>query len=290
MLLSYVLNPTHATQALADVAARNEQAAPSTQPAAAVAVFGLVPKLHSAAQEADVERVYREIDLPLAPVLYRMEKVGVCIDTGVLRGLATRFSGELERVGERIFELAGRRFNINSPKQLGEVLFTHMGLTPPAVRGKKSVSTAQDVLEQLAEIQGVVGAKQGDLSPTAIDQIANRIGGRIKLFCASDLAFLGPMMCGFDGISSTNSCALPELVLALDRAITGGCRDEAARLEGLLNQFLTWEECFPKPVLLKVATGLRGIRTGPLAMPLPAEKQRKLEEFRAWFPAWSQAR
>jgi DNA polymerase-1 len=152
MLLSYVLNPTHATQALADVAARNEQAAPSTQPAAAAAVFSLAPKLIFAAQEADVERVYREIDLPLAPVLYRMEKVGVRIDKNVLGGLATQFSGEMERVGERIFELAGRRFNINSPKQLGEVLFTHMGLTPPTVRGKsKSLSTAQDVLEQLAE-------------------------------------------------------------------------------------------------------------------------------------------
>ncbi len=57
-----------------------------------------------------------------------------------------------ERVGERIFELAGRRFNINSPKQLGEVLFTHMGLAAPAARGKsKTLSTAQDVLEQLAE-------------------------------------------------------------------------------------------------------------------------------------------
>ena len=55
-------------------------------------------------------------------------------------------------MGERIFELAGRRFNINSPKQLGEVLFTHMGLAAPPSRGKsKSVSTAQDVLEHLAE-------------------------------------------------------------------------------------------------------------------------------------------
>ncbi len=152
MLLSYVLNPTHTTQALADVAARNEEMAPSAPPAAAAAVFGLTPKLLAAAREAGVERVYREIDLPLAPVLYRMEKVGVRIDTGVLAGLAKRFSSEIERIGERIFDLAGRRFNINSPKQLGEVLFTHMGLTPPAARGKsKNLSTAQDVLEQLAE-------------------------------------------------------------------------------------------------------------------------------------------
>jgi DNA polymerase-1 len=63
---------------------------------------------------------------------------------------------ELERVGERIFELAGRRFNVNSPKQLGEVLFVHLGLPAPASRGKsKAVSTAQDVLEQLAEAHEV---------------------------------------------------------------------------------------------------------------------------------------
>jgi DNA polymerase-1 len=152
MLLSYTLNPTHATQALADVAARHSQPAPTTPAAAAAAINALVPALLAEAQKSAVDRVYRDIDLPLAPVLYRMEKVGVRIDTGVLGGLSTRFSAEIQRVGERIFELAGRRFNINSPKQLGEVLFTHMGLAAPPTRGKsKNLSTAQDVLEQLAE-------------------------------------------------------------------------------------------------------------------------------------------
>jgi DNA polymerase-1 len=76
----------------------------------------------------------------------------VRIDLGVLDGLSKRFAVELERVGERIFALAGRRFNINSPKQLGEVLFTHLGLPAPARRGKsKALSTAQDVLEFLAD-------------------------------------------------------------------------------------------------------------------------------------------
>ena len=60
-----------------------------------------------------------------------MEQAGVRIDTGVLDGLSKRFGAEIERVGERIFELAGQRFNINSPKQLGEVLFTHLGLPAP---------------------------------------------------------------------------------------------------------------------------------------------------------------
>jgi DNA polymerase-1 len=152
MLLSYALNPTHATQSLADVAARHNQAPPSTLPAAALAIHALVPALREEAGKAGVARVYSEIDLPLTPVLYRMEEAGVRIDTGVLDGLSRRFSAEIERVGERIFELAGKRFNINSPKQLGVVLFTDLGLPAPPARGKtRSVSTAQDVLEFLAE-------------------------------------------------------------------------------------------------------------------------------------------
>ena len=151
MLLSYALNPTHTTQALADVAARHGQCAPASLPAAAAAILALVPVLKAEVDKTQVERVYREIDLPLAPVLFRMEQAGVRIEKGVLDGLSTRFSAELERVGERVFELAGQRFNINSPKQLGVVLFTHLGLPAPASRGKgKAVSTAQDVLEALA--------------------------------------------------------------------------------------------------------------------------------------------
>ncbi len=152
MLLSYALNPTHTTQSLADVAARHGQVAPDSLAAGAAAVRALMPLLREEAEKAGVLRVYEEIDLPLAPVLYRMEEAGVRIDTAVLEGLSRRFGMEMKRAEQRIFELAGRSFNINSPKQLGEVLFTDLGLPAPAARGKtKSVSTAQDVLEQLAE-------------------------------------------------------------------------------------------------------------------------------------------
>jgi DNA polymerase-1 len=152
MLLSYALNPTHTTQTLADVAARNGQGAPSTLPAAAAAIYALAPVLRTEVGKAGVTRVYTEIDLPLAPVLFRMEQVGVRIDATRLGRLSEKFGGELTRVGERIFELAGQRFNINSPKQLATVLFTNLGLPMPVVRGKgKAISTAQDVLEQLAE-------------------------------------------------------------------------------------------------------------------------------------------
>ena len=156
MLLSYALNPTHTTQTLADVAARHNQSAPNSLPAAAATTQALVTDLRAEAERSNVTKVYEDIDLPLAPVLYRMEKKGVRIDTAVLDGLSTRFGQEMERVGERIFSLAGRRFNVNSPKQLGEVLFKDMGLPVPVKYGKgKAISTAQDVLEGLAEANEV---------------------------------------------------------------------------------------------------------------------------------------
>jgi DNA polymerase-1 len=152
LLLSYALNPTHTAQSLADVAARDGQPLPSTLAAGAAAIHALVPVLQSEAEKAGVARVYSKIDLPLVPVLFRMEQAGVRIDQAVLDELSTRLGVEINQLGERIYELAGERFNINSPKKLGVVLFTKLGLPAPASRGKgKAVSTAQDVLEHLAE-------------------------------------------------------------------------------------------------------------------------------------------
>jgi DNA polymerase-1 len=152
MLLSYALNPTNSSLSIADVAARHGHAPPASLTSAAAIVKALIPALQADAAEHNVTSVYTNIDLPLAPVLYRMEEAGVRIDKGVLNHLSARFGAEIDRVGERIFELAGQRFNINSPKQLGVVLFTHMGLPAPVKYGKgKTISTAQDVLEQLAE-------------------------------------------------------------------------------------------------------------------------------------------
>ena len=152
MLLSYALNPTHSAQTIADVAARNGHTPPPSLTAAAAVVNALAPALRAHAEQSKVIRVYTDIDLPLGPVLYRMEEAGVRIDQPLLAKLSDRFGQELNRVGERIYELAGQRFNINSPKQLGVVLFTHMGMPVPVKYGKgKTISTAQDVLEGLAE-------------------------------------------------------------------------------------------------------------------------------------------
>jgi DNA polymerase I len=90
--------------------------------------------------------------LPLVPVLLGMEEAGVRIDRAVLSAMADRLTVEMHRVSEQIFEGSGHRFNINSPKQLGDVLFNKMHLPKPLKYGKgKVVSTAVDVLEELAE-------------------------------------------------------------------------------------------------------------------------------------------
>jgi DNA polymerase-1 len=152
MLLSYALNPTHATQTLADVTARSGQPVPASLAGAAHAVATLLPALRQQVAEHGLTSVYETIDLPLVPVLYGMEKVGVRVNLAMLGALSERFGQAMQLVGEQIYEHAGRRFNINSPKQLGEILFTHMNLPKPVVRGKgKAISTAQDVLEGLAE-------------------------------------------------------------------------------------------------------------------------------------------
>ena len=130
------------------------------------------------------------------------------------------------------------------------------------------ITLSPPTLERLADIPGVVGVKQGDLSPTAIDQIANRLGGRIRLFCASDLAFLGPMMGGFDGISSTNSCALPELILAAYRAVEGGDAATARDLHRLWYPFRALAREFGQPQTTKAAMNLRGFDGGSVRLPL----------------------
>ncbi len=156
MLYSYLINPTHASHRLSDVAARfSEYPLKETGDRelleTARAVEALTPVLRDDVKALDATEVYETIDLPLVPVLFRMEKAGVRIDSAVLNKMSATLGSEIERVGEEIYERSGHRFNIQSPKQLGDVLFNKMGLPKPLKYGKgKVVSTAQDVLEELA--------------------------------------------------------------------------------------------------------------------------------------------
>ena len=98
-----------------------------------------------------LEAVYRDLELPLVPILAGLEQAGVRIDGRVLGEQAARVEREMDTLSAAIFAAAGETFNINSPKQLGEILFEKLQL--PALRktGRtKSASTAVEVLEELA--------------------------------------------------------------------------------------------------------------------------------------------
>jgi DNA polymerase-1 len=98
-----------------------------------------------------LEEVYRGLELPLVPVLAEMERAGVRVDPGVLAGQAAMMERELSERSARIYALAGEEFNINSPKQLGEVLFDKLHLPVTRRTGKtRTASTAVEVLEELA--------------------------------------------------------------------------------------------------------------------------------------------
>jgi DNA polymerase-1 len=161
MLFSYLVNPTHSTHRLSDVAARFsprplQANGDEALAEAAHVIHTLGPVLRADIEQEELTTIYETIDRPLVPVLLRMEQAGVRIDLDVLQQMEEKLSAEMTRVGEEIFASAEHRFNINSPKQLGDVLFNKMNLPKPLKYGKgKVISTAQDVLEELAELHAV---------------------------------------------------------------------------------------------------------------------------------------
>jgi dihydrodipicolinate synthase/N-acetylneuraminate lyase len=134
------------------------------------------------------------------------------------------------------------------------------------------------VIQQIAEVDGIVGLKQGELNPTVIDQLANTLGGKIKLFCASDMVFPGPMMAGFDGISSTQSGAVPEVILATFRAIQRGDAKTAIDLHQSWYPLRAMARKHGQPQMTKAAMNLRGFKGGSVRAPLLDLEGAALEE------------
>jgi DNA polymerase I len=152
MLYSYLLDPTYSSHRLAEVALRRFNLKLGGTLAESADVTGrFAVALRREIESAGLVKLYEEIDLPLVPVLARMEQAGVKIDREVLQAMSSRLERDVEAKAGEIHEQAGSQFNINSPKQLGDVLFNQMNLPKPVKYGKgKTISTAVDVLEQLA--------------------------------------------------------------------------------------------------------------------------------------------
>jgi DNA polymerase I len=151
-LYSYLLDPTYSSHGLPEVALRRLNLKLSGNLAEAADVTGrLATTLAQEVEQYDLKKTYYDIDLPLVPVLARMEEAGVKIDTDALARMSTRLEREIDAKAREIYDCCGQEFNINSPRQLGDVLFNKLNLPKPVKYGKgKTISTAVDVLEGLA--------------------------------------------------------------------------------------------------------------------------------------------
>jgi DNA polymerase-1 len=177
MLASYLLDSTRAPHsiedlgiahlgykavAVEDVLGKGAKASPVAEaPASAILDYAceradlawqLEGVLRPALESQGLDALYREMELPLVPVLIAIEEAGVRVDVRALATLSDRLEREMAALAARVYELAGETFNINSPKQLGDVLFEKLKLPVSKKTGKtKTASTAVDVLEELAE-------------------------------------------------------------------------------------------------------------------------------------------
>lgn len=201
MLASYLLNPTEANHALSEIAQKQidyplphddevygkgakrkqleGQELAEHLARKADAIWQLRDKLDDRLAQFGMKHLYYDLELPLAEILGRMEVTGVQVDRSRLQALGTEFSERLEKLTKDIYELAGTEFNINSPKQLGEILFDKLNL-PVIKRTKTGYSTSADVLEKLAPQHEIVDhillyRQIGKLQSTYVDGLLKMI-------------------------------------------------------------------------------------------------------------------
>lgn len=152
MLGAFLVDSSRTDYSLPKTAARVLSVQPDGDPCRSVDLVhrigeSLAPEL----DKMELRRAFETIELPLSRVLADMEDAGILLDRSILDVLSKKLQHEIENIETEVYKLAGREFNLNSPKQLGEVLFDELGLPAPPRKGKtKSRSTAAAVLEGLA--------------------------------------------------------------------------------------------------------------------------------------------
>jgi DNA polymerase-1 len=161
-LAAYLLDPNRSKYELTDLAREaigfedgsappsNWQASAWETATAADLTSQTAKVLHSRILDKNLMTIYSEVELPLAPLLYRMEKVGLKVDPRVLADLSSFIGQELHKLTLKVYQLAGREFNISSPKQVGEVL-GELNINSNRKTSTGRVSTSKAVLEELAQ-------------------------------------------------------------------------------------------------------------------------------------------
>jgi DNA polymerase-1 len=156
-IAAYILNAALRSQTIADIVAENldqilppANELPATARAGIEAVSALAVRepLQRRLDEVKLDRLFRDVELPLIPVLARMEAVGVALDREALAVLDREFRTEIDRLESEIYRDVGHEFNLGSPKQLEQVLFFELNL-PKGRKTKTGFSTDASVLEDL---------------------------------------------------------------------------------------------------------------------------------------------
>jgi len=168
-LAAYALNPQRAS--FAPGALCDAEGVPGYDEHPAAAVMALAEMLGGKLDQDGVRAIYTDIELPLAGVLRGMERAGFLVDDARLRATGDEYRKHIAVLVDEIAQLAGERINLNSPKQLAELLYDRMGLPAPKKR-----STNAEVLEELSEKYPICGKileyrKYQKLVSTYIDQL-----------------------------------------------------------------------------------------------------------------------
>ncbi len=158
-LAAYNLNPSQSDYAVSKLATSYLAATADDGDAAACAemLWNLKDVLESELQTKEMLTLYRDMELPLCSVLYRMEKEGVAIDRAQLEQFGNMLSVRISDCEKLIYSYSDGPFNINSTRQLGELLFEKLNL-PPVKKTKTGYSTNADVLEKLKDKHPIVPA------------------------------------------------------------------------------------------------------------------------------------
>ena len=130
---------------------------PSSPEAQAAALWQLFPLISARLRDADLVKLYNDIELPLVDVLISMERAGIRIDTAALADYGAQLNRQRADIEQQVYALAGHPFNINSPRQLGQVLYDELHITDkPPLTATKQYSTSEEVLQRFAASQPIV--------------------------------------------------------------------------------------------------------------------------------------
>ncbi len=161
LLADYLLKPSEKEKSFSElIESHLQQAVPDLEEKELTILqnqllFDLETKLTSELEKNDLLELYNDIELPLVEVLAELELNGVRVSKDKLEKLSAKFSEKINQIQDRIYELAGEEFNVNSPKQLGVILFEKLGL-PVVKKTKTGYSTSASVLEKLEDKHEII--------------------------------------------------------------------------------------------------------------------------------------